>query len=116
MIELIEVKMLGLLFGLFMIYITFLHLRRKEFSTQESAFWFIIWGIFIFVVLIPTSLDFLIKDVLNLGRRLDFFIIVGFMFIIGVVFHNCSITKKTQNKVEKLVRNIAIRKKGDKYD
>ena len=111
MIEFLEIKILGLVFGLFMIYITFLHMRRKEFSTEESLMWFLVWIGFVFIAIAPTSMDFLIKDVLNLGRRLDFFIIVGFMFLTGIIFHIYTITKRTQNKVEKLVRAFATRKK-----
>ena len=111
MIELLGIKILGILFGLAMLYMTFLNLRRKEFSTEESGFWFLVWTAFIFISIIPTSLDFIVKDVLNINRRLDFFIIIGFMFMIGIVFHNYTVTRKTQNKVEKLVRKIALDKK-----
>ena len=37
------VQILGILFALFMIYVTFLYRRRNEFSTQESLFWFFVW-------------------------------------------------------------------------
>ena len=61
------------------------------------------------ILMIPTILDFLISDVLNISRRLDFFIILGFTFLTGVVFKSYVIIRKTQNKVERLIRKIAIK-------
>lgn len=102
------IQIFGILFALLMIYTTFLHQRRKEFTTKEYLFWLGAWIIFMALVIFPTSLDLLIKDVLNIGRRLDFYIIIGFMFLIGISFHTYTTMRKTQNKVEKIVRKIAI--------
>lgn len=106
--SILGIQILGILFALFMFYLTFLHQRRKEFTVKEYLFWAGAWAVFLLLVLFPTSLDFLIKDVLDLGRRLDFFIIIGFMFLIGIVFHTYTIVRKTQNKIERVVRKIAI--------
>ena len=108
MIEILGIQILGVFFALFMVYLTFLHQKRKEFSLQEYLFWMITWIIFLLLVIFPTSLDFLIKGVLDLNRRMDFFIIAGFIFVIGVIFHTYTNVKKTQKKVEKLVRKIAL--------
>ncbi len=106
--NMLGIQILGVLFALFMFYLTFLHQRRKEFTAKEYLFWFGAWAVFLLLVLFPTSLDFLIKDVLSLGRRLDFFMIIGFMFMIGVLFHTYALVRKTQNKIERIVRKIAI--------
>ncbi len=105
------IQILGVLFALIMMYVTFLHQRRKELNAGEYFFWFGVWAAFLLLVIFPTSLDFLIKDVLSLGRRLDFFIIVGLMLMIGILFHTYSIVRKTQNKVERVVGKIAVEKR-----
>ncbi|MBD3249392.1 DUF2304 family protein [Candidatus Woesearchaeota archaeon] len=105
------IQIFGVLFALVMMYITFLHQRRKELNSKEYFFWFGVWVVFLLLVIFPTSLDFLIKDVLSLGRRLDFFIIVGLMLMIGVLFHTYSVVRKTQNKVERVVSKIAVEKR-----
>ena len=105
------IQILGILFALFMFYITFLHQRRREFTVKECIFWFGAWLCFLLLVIFPASLDFLISDVLNFSRRMDFFIVVGFMFLIGIVFHIYAIVRKTQNKIERVVRKIAIESK-----
>jgi len=72
------IQLLGLLFGLFMMYYSFLHYKRKEFTIKEVGFWIVLWFGFIYVSVLPTSLDFIVKR-LSLTRPLDFYIIIGFL-------------------------------------
>ena len=109
--NILGIQILGVLFALFMFYLTFLHQRRKEFTAKEYIFWAGVWIVFLLLVLFPTSLDFLIKDVLSVSRRMDFFIIVGFMFLVGIIFHTYTVVRRTQNKIERVVRKIAIENK-----
>jgi hypothetical protein len=102
------IQIVGVLFALFMLYITFLHKKRDEFTLNESGFWTIIWLAFIFLVLFPHSFDFIIKDVLDFARTMDFFIVVGFMFVIGAIFYTYTVLRKTQKKVDTIVRKVAI--------
>jgi hypothetical protein len=104
------VQILGILFGAFLLYLTFVHSKKKEFTTKEYIFWSLVWVCLIAVSVFPNSLDFLIGGLLDINRRLDFFIIVGFLFLTGVVFHTYSIVRKNQQKVEEIVRKIAIEK------
>ena len=102
------IQIVGVLFALFMLYITFLHKKRDEFTLNESGFWAIMWVAFIFLVLFPHSFDFIIKDVLDFGRTMDFFIVAGFMFVIGAIFYTYTILRKTQKKIDTIVRKVAI--------
>ena len=104
------IQIIGILFALFMLYFTFLHLRRKEFTIKETMFWIFAWLIFLFLSIFPMGLDFMIKDWFSFSRRLDFFIILGFIFLIGIVFYSYTIIRKIQNKIEKVVRKIALEK------
>ncbi len=106
---LLGVQILGVLFGLFMIYIVFLSYKRKEFKLAEVIFWSALWVFFILVTIFPTSLDFIVKT-LSLQRPLDFLIIIGFLFLIILTFHNYLFMKKTNKKIEKLVSKLAIKK------
>lgn len=108
------IQILGVLFALFMFYITFLHQRRKEFTIKESILWFGAWIIFLLLVIFPTYLDFFIKGVLSFNRTMDFFIVAGFMFMIGMLFHTYIIVRKNQNRIDKIVRKIAIEKQDKK--
>ena len=111
-ISILGLRIIGSLFALFMLYLTFLHQRRKEFTIKESVFWFGAWVMFLLLSLLPTFLDFFIKGILNLERRLDFFIILGFMFLIGITFHTYTLVRKNQKRINKLVRKMALEEKG----
>ncbi len=108
------IQILGMLFGVFMIYITFLNYKRKQFTIKENVFWVVFWLGLIFIALFPNALDFLVKNILNLSRPLDFFIISGFLFLIGALFYTYTVVRRLQKKIEEMVRKIAIERGNQK--
>jgi len=104
------IQMLGVLFALFMIYLTYLHSKRKEFTMKEWSVWSLMWIIFIFIALYPNALDFVVKGLFALKRPLDFYIISGFMFLTGMIFHIYTIVRNNQKKIESIVRKTAMEK------
>tara|TARA_B100000315_G_C14034901_1_gene344864 strand:+ start:91 stop:444 length:354 start_codon:yes stop_codon:yes gene_type:complete len=109
MASILGIQILGLLFGVFMIYYTFLHHKRKELTIKEYSFWIILWIVFIVVALFPQILDPIVRS-LSLARTMDFFIILGFMFMIGSIFYTYLIVRKNQKRLEEIVRKVAIDK------
>lgn len=103
------IQITGILFGLFMIYYSFLHYKRKEFTSKEIFFWSAVWVLFIIVSLFPNILDPIVK-IGGFLRALDLLIISGFLFLIAAIFYTYTITRKVQKKLETVVRDIAIRK------
>jgi len=110
MAKILGIQILGILFGFFMMYYTFLQHKRKEFTIREYAFWFVFWAIFVIITLFPQVLDPVLTT-LNIARTLDFFIISGFLFLIFVIFYTYTIVRKNQKKLEEIVRNMALKKK-----
>ncbi len=110
MAKILGIQILGILFGFFMMYYTFLQHKRKEFTIKEYSFWFIFWGAFVIITLFPQILDPVLTT-LNLARALDFFIITGFLFLIFVIFYTYTLVRKNQQKLEEIVRKIALKKK-----
>ena len=106
------IQILGLLFALFMIYYSFINYKKEEFKKREFIIWIILWIIFIIVTLFPNLLN-LITSSLSLTRRMDFYMIIGFMFLIGLEFYSYSISKKNQKSIEKIVRMNAFKKEGE---
>ncbi|MBU1622066.1 MAG: DUF2304 domain-containing protein, partial [Nanoarchaeota archaeon] len=92
------IQFIGILFGLTMLYMTFLKLKRKEISGNESAFWFLGWTSFITLSISPKILDPIIKT-LNFSRRIDFFVVLGFFVLLGLGFYNYSQVKKMEQKL-----------------
>ena len=110
MATILGIQILGVLFGFFMIYYTFLQYKRKEFTIKEYSFWFIFWGIFVIITLFPQILD-PVLGTLSISRTLDFFIITGFLFLIFVIFYTYTLMRKNQKKLEEVVRNVALKRK-----
>lgn len=104
---LLGIQIVGVLFALFMLYLTFTHQKRKDFTSKEYALWAVIWIGAIIATLFPSILE-PVTQTLKLTRNMDLIIIVGFIFLIGVSFTNYISLRKTQRKVESLVRKIAI--------
>ena len=106
----IGIQIVGVLFGLFMIYLTFLHQKRKEFSAKEYLFWTLSWIVFIIIAIFPNILAPFVEG-LKLGRIMDLLTIFGFLFVIGLLFNNYTNLKKTNKKIEEIVRKVAFGKK-----
>ena len=102
------IQFIGTLFGVAMVYFTFLKYKKKELNKVEFMVWFLAWIVFIIVAIIPTVLDPLVES-FNFYRRLDFFVVLGFFALLGLGFYNYSIVKKMERKIEVFVRNEAIR-------
>lgn len=106
------IQLIGILFGAFMLYFSFLHYKRREFTGAEFSGWILIWVCVSLVALFPNSLDILVKKILNLKRPLDFFIICGFLFLVFLSFYNYSATRKMEKRIQKLVSALALRDAG----
>ena len=108
MAEILGIQIIGILFGFFMMYYTFLQYKRKEFKMGEYAFWLILWALFIIVTIFPGILDPVVKT-FSFARTLDLFIIIGFLFLAGIAFYMYTTIRKNQNKIEQIIRNIAFK-------
>ena|SRR3989338_7094081 len=104
------IQIFGLLFGIFMIYYVFLHYKRKEFTTKEFTFWFVLWIAFILVTQFPKLLDPVLQS-WGFARALDFLIVFGFIFLIGSIFYTYALVRKNQKRIEEIVRMIALQRK-----
>jgi len=104
-------QILGILFGTFMIYLTFIRGKRGEFTTKEMGFWIFSWSVIILIALIPKSLDFLSKNVLQFARTFDLLIMLALMFLTGSIFYTYGLVRKNQKKIEETVRKLALDKK-----
>lgn len=106
----LQLQLVGLLFAVFMMYFTYLHYKRNEFKKHAFFMWMAVWIVFGVLVMVPTILTPII-DILSFNRAMDFFTVVGFIFLVTVVFFNFTVVKKNEKKIEELVRKIALDKK-----
>ena len=113
MARILGIQIAGFLFGMFMMYYSFLNYKRKEFTAKEFIFWACLWVLFDITALFPFLLDPLIKSI-GFLRVLDSLTIAGFVFLIGAVFYTYTITRKNQRQLEEIVREMAMKKNRGK--
>ena len=107
------VQVFGLVFSAFILYMSFLYYKKKEFTFTEWSFWMLFAVIFAILSIFPELLNPIVTT-LNLGRKLDLFIIIGFMFLIATTFYTYRVARNTDKRVGDLVRNLAIEKEEKK--
>lgn len=107
------IQIVGFLFGLFMIYYSFLNYKKKEFTVKEFGAWILIWAVFMMAALFPYLLDPIVKKI-GFLRALDLLTIGGFLFMIAAIFYTYTITRKTQKQLETMIRAIAMKKNKGK--
>jgi len=108
----VGIQILGLMFGLVMIYLTFLYYKKANYDKAGLVFWFAVWIGFMFLAMFPKTV-YGIMDVLMIERTADFFYISGFLCMSVLLFYIYNMTKKNQKQLEILVRQIAF-KEADK--
>jgi len=106
----VGIQIVGLAFALFMLYNFFINYKKKDISSKEFKTWTIFWIIFIILTLYPAALD-PILGTLNFNRALDFFTVMGILFLVLITLHNYLLVKRTKHRVELLIRKIALSKK-----
>lgn len=104
---LLGIQLIGIIFGIFMVYLTFLNYKQNKFSAKEWVVWCFLWIGFFVIILFPGILNPLL-EVLNLYRAMDFYISIGFIFFIIIIFYTYSIVRSLQQKVEVLTREMAF--------
>ena len=114
MVEILQA--LGTAYLALMLYLTFLYYKRNNYSARSFAFWIVVWSVGILMLIVPQTTS-LITQKLQVTRVIDFYLIVGLMFFSIICFWSFVKAKKTEARVEELVRQIALqtpKKKGRK--
>ena len=104
----IPIQILGVLFGLAMLYVTYDYYRRKGLDLKDIAGWVVLWCVFILVILFPSALLF-VSEKLNLTRAIDLIMIVAFVVMIYLIFNLYNRIKKIERNMEKMVKVIALK-------
>ncbi len=105
----VAIQYIGIIFGLVMLYFTYFYFKRKEFTVIDLFLWFIVWIAFILGVIFPSYLDGFMEAIGVIGA-MQLFSVAAILFLIAVVFFLYRQVRKNQQQVEKLVREIALKK------
>lgn len=97
----VQLALLG--FALFMVYVLYLHWKKKELTPLMFMAWMIIWGIFIVLVMFPKILQPYLNNIFTV-TVVDLIMVVAFMVLTYVTVENNIKIKSQDEKIEKLVR------------
>lgn len=104
----IGIQIVAIIFSLWMIYFSFLHYRRKEFSKTEFFVWQLLWLGLIAVVIYPSSVKFILET-FKISRTFDLVVIVGIVVLFGVTFRNYVLLRRMEKKIEEAVRRESLK-------
>ena len=104
----VGIQLMGVVVGLAAIHLTYLYYKRASFTKKELLFWGFIWLTFIFVAVFPRSVAPIV-GYLGLTRPMDLIMIVAFIILFSLAFHNYIVNRQQKNKLERLVRDLALK-------
>lgn len=107
-VNILGIQLLAILFGFFMLYVSFLHFRRGELPGGVWFFWTVLWLAFIVIALAPQLLDPIIVR-LKIVRVMDLGMIVAFMILAYLGFENYVRNRRMEKKIEELTRKEALK-------
>lgn len=102
-----NIQIIAVLFGLFMMYLTFLHYKRKEFTSYQLVIWLTLWIAFVTVTMLPGRFDYITQR-LGISRAFDLFAILAFVIILFLTFHNYLLITKLEKRLEDRVRASSL--------
>lgn len=102
------IQLIGILISLLAIYITYLHYKRSHFNSLEFFIWLVIWLAFMVVAIWPKIMSPLV-GYLHLNRSMDLIMIVAFVVLFSLCFHNYIIIHSLEKKIEKMIREEALK-------
>lgn len=101
-------QIIATIFALVMIYFAYVNFRRREINKFEMGIWFVAWTAALVMVLFPNSLR-RIAETFFISRLLDLLILGGFVLVILMVSIAYIRTRRTERKIDELVRKDALK-------
>jgi len=98
----------AIIFALVMMYFAILHYKKGQLNGLEILAWIIIWTVAIFVVAFPEILRTYARTFF-VTRVFDLMVLGGFILVISLVSASYVRTKRTEKKLEDLVRKQALK-------
>jgi hypothetical protein len=102
------IQIIGILFMIIMMYLSYVHYKKKSYGFKSLLLWMAVWICALIVVSIPQTV-YGIMQALKIERTADFITLLGFAFFAVIIFYLYSIIGKNSQKLEQLVRQLAIR-------
>jgi hypothetical protein len=104
------IQVIGMLFGLFLVYESWLYHVKKQIEKYDFLFWALVGSAVIVMNLFPDSLNYAIQSI-GFLRALDFFTIIGFFVVTYVLLYLTVRVRGYEKKMNKLVEELALKNK-----
>lgn len=104
----VTIQLFGMVVGIAAIHLTYLYYKRADFTKKELYFWIVIWVTFIFVAVFPRSVTPVV-GVLGLRRPMDLIMIIAFVVLFFLAFHNYVVTRRQGKRLNKLIQDLALK-------
>jgi len=101
-------QLTAIIFALMMIYFALIHYKKGQLNGMEILSWITIWLVAMFIVAFPEILRTYAKAFF-VTRVFDLMVIGGFILVITLVSAAYIRSKRTEKKLEELVRKLALR-------
>lgn len=102
------IQIIGVLFALDMIFITYFYHRRRVFYLHDTIIWMSIWVGLLFSVIFPSTLEIVIEP-LKIIRVMDFLTMGAFFLTFSLLFVVFIRTRQGEKKIEKIVRELTFK-------
>lgn len=102
-------QLVSIIFGLYMLYWSFLVYKKRLIYRNELFFWVVVWVSFMVVVMLPESTKDILQ-VFKINRVMDLLMILTLVVLWFVTFKNYVENKQLRKKLQDLVRTTAINK------
>lgn len=104
----VGIQLFGILFGIAMIYLAFIYLKKKDLTINDFIIWLVVWLIFIFAVSFPQKLN-VFMDTFGIIGAMQFFAITGIIFLSAIVFYLYTKVRKNQKQLARIVKETALK-------
>lgn len=104
----IGIQLLCISFACLALFFTYIAYKRRDFNGKEMLLWTIIWLIFLGIAIFPETVSPYIQS-MGFSRLMDFVIVIAFVVLFALLVHNYLVVKFLQKRIEKLVREEALR-------
>lgn len=104
----IGLQIAAIVFSLTMIYFAVIAFKKKQLDGLEIAAWLTIWIVTIIIVIFPEFLR-THAQTFAVSRLFDLMVVGGFFLVISIAAIVYTKTRKIEKKLEKYIRNEAIK-------
>ncbi len=106
----VAIEVAGTVFGIFMLYMTYVSFRKRQLNAGDMAFWGVVWtGVIVFALFSPHLQPSI--ELIGFIRVLDLLLIIGFAVLFAVIFFLFKKTRVLERKTDELVEKIMLGKK-----